>query len=496
MKVTLDQLVKNLSSSGLMSAEEASVLCAGLSAAAGPAESETVIRELAGTGKLTAFQAERICQGQTSGLVFGEYVVLDRIGAGGMGEVLKGRHRTMDREVAIKVLPEKQMDTPDAVKRFHKEVRAAAKLDHPNIVTAYDAGRQGDLHFLVMKYVEGRDLAGIVDDGGPLPVEQAMDVILQAARGLEYAHKRGVYHRDIKPANLLLDNEGTVKILDMGLARVEGGTGGADTGDGLTSTGQIMGTSDYIPPEQAMDTRKADARSDIYSLGCTLYRLVTGKPPYGGDTVMKKIMAHMSDPIPSLREACPDVPEPLDELFRRMLAKGPRDRPQTMTEVIATLEDILRGPSARSADDSGARGTAPDAELANFFDQLIHATAAPSISNRPGPKTGTAKTVTPVQDKTEPVAEETIDLPRQDDTSRSVTAAEAAVTKVPAPQPAAAEKPAPGPRKHVSAQRKKQSRQLLLLYGRGYRAVADRGRCGGGDHVRANQLRHGGGPDR
>ena len=159
---------------------------------------------------------------------------MDKIGAGGMGEVYKARHRTMDREVAIKVLPEKQMDTPDAVKRFNKEVRAAAKLHHPNIVTAHDAGHKGDLHFLVMECVEGRDLSDIIDDGAPLPVDQAMDVILQAARGLEYAHKKGVTHRDIKPANLLLDNEGTVKILDMGLARVEGGTGAPDAGGGLT----------------------------------------------------------------------------------------------------------------------------------------------------------------------------------------------------------------------------------------------------------------------
>ena len=411
MRITLDQLVQHLSDSGLMSAEEAAKLCERLSATDGAAESESIVGELSASGKVTAFQAERVCAGHVGGLVFGEYVVLDRIGAGGMGEVFKGRHRTMDRIVAIKVLPDKKLDSPGAVERFKREVRAAARLHHPNIVTAYDAGHKGDLHYLVLEYVEGRSLFDVVNDRGPLPVDQAMDFVLQAARGLEYAHGQGVFHRDIKPANLLLDKEGMIKILDMGLARVEDGTGAAEPSDGLTTSRQIMGTSDYIPPEQAKDTRKADARSDIYSLGCTLYRLLTGRTPYYGETVMDKIFAHVGDPIPSLRAACPAAPEPLDALYQRMMAKKPVERPQTMTEVIAALEDIIRGPAARSSVDSGVRGVDRAEKSAGSHDHMSHASVrGKSRASGTVPRSGTGETVAPAMDDAEPVSEETIDL--------------------------------------------------------------------------------------
>ena len=273
-----------------------------------------------------------------------------------MGVVLKAQHRRMKRTVAIKVLSSAAMKPPEAVERFHREVEAAAKLSHPNVVAAYDADEHQGMHYLVMEYVEGRDLASIVKDLGVLDVQQAADCTLQAARGLQYAHEQGIVHRDMKPGNLLLDKKGTVKILDMGLALIAGAEVAPAGPERLTNTGQVMGTCDYMAPEQALDTHAADHRADIYALGCTLYRLLTGKPPYEGETLMQILLAHRESPIPSLCEARPEAPVELDACFQRMVAKEPGDRQQSMAEVVAELEAVLAVlsgqsiPAAASAD--------------------------------------------------------------------------------------------------------------------------------------------------
>jgi formylglycine-generating enzyme required for sulfatase activity len=248
----------------------------------------------------------------------------------------------MDRLVAVKVLPAASMKSPDAVQRFYREVKAAARLNHPNIVQAHDASEHEGIHYLVMEYVDGDTLSAVVKQRGPLEVRQALDCILQAAKGLAYAHSEGVIHRDIKPGNLLLDKKGTIKILDMGLARMTLAVGSEEKGDErLTQSGQVMGTCDYMAPEQAQDTRKADQRSDIYSLGCTLYRLLTGKAPYSGDSLVQILLAHQNAPIPSLRAARPDVPESVPAIFEKMMAKRPEDRYQSMGELMADVEDFL-----------------------------------------------------------------------------------------------------------------------------------------------------------
>ncbi|MEI8371590.1 MAG: serine/threonine-protein kinase [Planctomycetota bacterium] len=266
--------------------------------------------------------------------VIGEYTILEELGSGGMGRVFKAVHRKMNRQVALKLLPPSLMPSPESIARFDREIQALAKLSHPNIVSIHDAGEAEGAHFYVMDLVDGNDLARLVKENGPMPVEQAIDCILQAARGLECAHAQGIVHRDIKPSNLILDQGGTVKILDLGIARFQPT---AESSDDLTKTGCVLGTVDYMPPEQALNTRSADHRADIYSLGCTLWFLLTRQSMFAGDTVMERIVAHRGYPVPSLQKACPAAPPWLDALFRKMVAKKPDDRYQSVTALISDL---------------------------------------------------------------------------------------------------------------------------------------------------------------
>ncbi len=334
MAVPIAQLVSHLEDSGIVAAE---TLKDYIPPKASPKDAEELLRELIRQNKLTKFQADEVYKGRGKSLTLGNYVLMEKIGAGGMGQVFKARHRLMDRLVAIKMLPKAVMNDPSAITRFEREVKAAAKISHPNIVTAHDADQAQGIHFLVMEFVEGVDLSVLVRKSGLLPVDKAVNYVLQAARGLEAAHKQGIIHRDIKPANILLDRDGTIKILDMGLARL--GTDGevARQAD-LTQTGAIMGTVDYMAPEQAVNPKTADGRADIYSLGCSLFFLLTGKPIYDGETLPAKIMAHQNEAIPSMRAIRPDVPEPVAAVFCKMVAKQAADRYQNMSELIADLE--------------------------------------------------------------------------------------------------------------------------------------------------------------
>jgi len=276
----------------------------------------------------------------------GPYELLTKLGEGGMGAVFKARHEHLGKLVAIKVLPKKAMQDAAAVTRFRREMKAVGALHHPNIVGAHDAGEQQGVHFLVMEYVEGRDLSSLIKKDGPVTVEQAVSYMQQAAKGLAFAHAKNIVHRDIKPANLLVDLEGTVKILDLGLARLDDGSAAdAEANNGLTQTGQVMGTVDYMAPEQAFDTHRADGKADVYSLGCTLYRILTGENAFRGDTVVQKILAHREQPIPSLTKLCPTAPAGLDALYQRMMAKQPEQRP-TMAEVARELEAFSAKPQA------------------------------------------------------------------------------------------------------------------------------------------------------
>ncbi len=338
MSFTIPELIQRIDASGLMSAESVREFVSSLPAEQQPHDGDSLLQVMLRHERLNRFQAVELLAGSSQPLVLGNYVLIELLGQGGMGLVYKARHRRMDRVVALKVLSPEAVKTQTLVERFHREVKAVAKLSHPNIVTAFDADEHRGTHFLVMEFVSGRDLSSIVRHPSRLPLADAVDYIAQAACGLEFAHRHGVVHRDIKPANLLLSDAGVVKILDLGLARFDDAIG--KTADGLTTSGSVMGTVDYMSPEQAEDTRHADARSDIYSLGCSLFALLANRVPFPAETVMKRLLAHRETPLPDLKSLRGDVPDELSVLVGRMLAKLPKDRFQTMAEVETALRDL------------------------------------------------------------------------------------------------------------------------------------------------------------
>ncbi|MEM9586632.1 MAG: protein kinase [Planctomycetota bacterium] len=272
----------------------------------------------------------------------GDYVIQSELGSGGMGRVYKALHPIMERQVAIKVLHPATARHAQSRRRFEREVQAAARLSHPNIVSAYDAREVDGSLFLVSEFVDGVDLAKRVRQSGPLPPATAVDYARQAARGLSYAHQQGIIHRDIKPGNLMLDQSGTVKVLDLGLARWTSDSIRPTDEDTLTHSDQILGTASYMSPEQSRSPLTVDHRSDIYSLGCTLFCLLSGRAPFGGETVVDTLLAHASAPVPKLSKVTPSHPVPaeLETLIAEMMAKDPDERLPTMDAVIERIDAI------------------------------------------------------------------------------------------------------------------------------------------------------------
>jgi serine/threonine protein kinase/DNA-binding response OmpR family regulator len=335
--LTRDEFLRILSDSGLFAPDELAALAQATSALP---DAEALSHHLESTGRVTPFQTRALRARKFAELLIGNYEVLDRLGAGGMGTVFRARHRRMKRVVALKVMSRELCRDQKSVQRFQREVEAIARLSHPNIVLAYDADEAEIGHFLVMEYVNGQDLASLVQRLGPLTVGAAVNCIRQAARGLEYAHGRGIVHRDIKPANLLRDAGGTVKITDLGLARLNEPLGGPVANSALTQAGGVVGTVDYMSPEQAFDSTSVDHRADIYSLGCTLYYLLTGAPPYTGSTIMATLLKHRESPVPALAGVRAAVPPALDAVFHQMMAKNPAHRFSTMSELLAALDQV------------------------------------------------------------------------------------------------------------------------------------------------------------
>jgi len=288
-----------------------------------------------------------VCEPAVEGQL-AEYKLLEKLGRGGMGVVYRALHTELDRIVAVKVLPLGQVDDDQAVARFKREIKAVGRLDHPNIVRAYDARESSGTHFLVMELVAGMDLADLVRRIGPLPIADACESICQAAVGLQHAHEHGLVHRDIKPSNLMVSDAGVVKILDMGLARFRS-LQPAD--GGMTMSGQALGTPDYMAPEQVQDSHSADIRADLYSLGCTLYFLLTGQAPFSGAayrTAFDKMTAHVRGSVSPVVHFRSEVPDRVVKVLDRMLAKDPGDRYSTPAELTEALEPFAAGCDLRT----------------------------------------------------------------------------------------------------------------------------------------------------
>lgn len=269
------------------------------------------------------------------------YKIGPQLGAGGMGVVYRAEHRLMERSVAIKVISPRLVSHAKTVERFRQEVKAAAKLSHRNIVAAYDADQVGALHFLVMEFVEGSSLDLVVKEKGRLPIKQASSFILQSALGLQHAHENGMVHRDIKPQNLMLTPQGQIKILDFGLARLAAESDDEKQTE-LTAVGVTVGTPDYMSPEQARNSRKVDSRSDIYSLGCTFYFLLTGQPLFPEGSALEKVVAHIEREPVSVTQLRKDIPAEIADVLQRMLEKEPGKRYQTPAEVAEDLKSFLK----------------------------------------------------------------------------------------------------------------------------------------------------------
>jgi phosphate ABC transporter phosphate-binding protein len=335
--VSREQFLQNVKDSGLSLADDIQRVVASLTETDGDA----LAQQLVGRGDLTAYQASALLQGRVADLRIGGYEVLDLLGQGAMGTVYRARHRTMKRVAAIKVLAPEVAKHESFAQRFQREVETLARLHHPNIIMAFDAGESPAGPFLAMEFVQGRDLAREVQAAGPLGLADSVACILQAARGLEYAHEQGLIHRDVKPANLMRDVRGVVKVADLGLARMRN-LHAAQSESALTQAGSIVGTVDYLAPEQAVDSTTVDYRADIYSLGCTLYYLLTGRPMFSGSSLMSLLLQHREAPPPSLLEARPGVPDLLNAVYLRMVAKDPNDRYASMTEVALALEEAAQ----------------------------------------------------------------------------------------------------------------------------------------------------------
>src|SRR5580704_10373170 len=366
--LTVEQFAASIFQSGLLSPAEIHDLNQRLTASDLPGEAREIASGLVTEGKLTRYQASVLLKASKDPLLIDNYVILDTLDTGGMGLVFKALHRSMNRVVALKLLPASMMSARDTVKRFQREVQAAAALKHPNIVAAYDAAESAEIAYLVLEFVEGSNLFRLVKEEGPRTLAQGADYVRQAATGLAYLHSRGIIHRDVKPANLILANDGTVKLLDMGLVRFASSEdlSCCEMDQELTQAGIVIGTVAYMSPEQALDTRSADQRSDIYSLGCTLIFLLTSRSLYHEETGMKTLLAHREQPVPTIREFCEAAPVSLDAVYRTMVAKRPADRLQTMNEVVAALDACVPGLAMNAATGIASRQLGLATKAANF----------------------------------------------------------------------------------------------------------------------------------
>lgn len=337
-------LVKRSLASGVLTLAEIKTVVASLMADDVSIDCKRLTEGLQNAGLLTRWQASKLLAGKSKGFYLGAYKLLRPLGKGGMGMVYLGEHHVMKRQMALKVLPPEALKDARRIDRFKEEARASAQLDHPNIVRAYDFNEAGSKLYIVMEFVDGIDLHQVVARDGVMSIDAAIDAITQACQGLAHAHERGVIHRDIKPSNLMLRSDGVVKVSDMGLARI----GWSDSED-LNDSKRLLGTADFVAPEQALNSKTVDARADIYSLGCTLYFLLTARSPFRGESVAQRLAKHQTAPVPDVRQLREDCPPTLANLLVRMMAKKPADRPSSAVELLSQLERLRGGASASNA---------------------------------------------------------------------------------------------------------------------------------------------------
>lgn len=340
LKLTAASFLTGVKQSGLIPAEKLEqLLDACQQAGVNLADSAAIAAAFVHRGALTEWQSEKLLQGRHKGFLLGRYRLLALLGTGEMSAVYLAEHITMERRCAIKVLPAAKVKDTSYLGRFLREAKAVATLNHPNIVKAYDVDQQveggTEIHFLVMEYVDGKNLGKIVEERGPLSYIEAADYIRQAADGLHHAHEHGLVHRDVKPENLLIDRQGKVHLLDLGLARFFK----SEEEESLTikHDEKVLGTADYLAPEQAIDSHNVDHRVDIYSLGCTFYYALTGHPPFTDGSLVQRLLAHQTRKPPSVRFDRPDIPEDLLEILEHMMAKKADERFQTAEEVSKAL---------------------------------------------------------------------------------------------------------------------------------------------------------------
>lgn len=303
-----------------------------------PVDANKIADAMRKAGLVTQWHTDKLLTGKYKGFFLGRYKLLGHIGSGGMSSVYLAEHTRMHDKRAIKVLPRTRVKDATYLARFQLEAKAIASLNHPNIVSAFDIDNEGDTHFIVMEYVDGVDLQVLVRRDGPLDPSKAAELLAQAADGLQHAHQRGVIHRDVKPANLLLDKEGRVRLLDMGLALVA-----AQESESLTvvHNENVLGTADYLAPEQALNSHKVDHRADIYGLGCTLYYLLTGRPPFPEGTLAQRIAKHQSEMPPSIKKLRPDCPGEIEGICVKMIQKDPKYRYQCAADAAEALRKFV-----------------------------------------------------------------------------------------------------------------------------------------------------------
>ncbi len=346
-KISVEKFVETTERSKLIEPDQLSRAVDDIRSRATATESEDSDFFAAGliaAGLLTRWQSDNLLKGRHKGFFLGKYKLLGHLGTGGMSSVYLAQHVLMNRRVAIKVLPRGRVNDSSYLARFHLEAQAAARLDHANIVRVYDVDSQvdeeGATHYIIMEYVEGRDLHNIVRQDGPLDYRVAANYVAQAAAGLEHAHEAGLIHRDIKPANLLVDLKGTVKVLDLGLAKFSDTDKTSLT---IAHDENVLGTADYLPPEQAINSHTVDHRADIYSLGCTFYYVLTGHAPFPEGSLSQRLLYHQTQMPASISIDRPDVPRDLAEICVKMMQKLPQNRYARAGDVAGALRAWLDG---------------------------------------------------------------------------------------------------------------------------------------------------------